>query len=147
MKSIKPYSIKDKSSLLQIFKRNVPANFAEEELGDFDVFLDAHHNTYLTVWVDDTIAGGAGYIFAEEYTVGRIAWILFDPDTIGKGLGSELVHHCIKLIKGNQLVKKIEVNTSQMAHSFFLKLGFTLVYSEKNYWSEGFDLYAMELVL
>ncbi len=142
---IRPYQLKDKKELVALLHLNIPKCFDPKEVKDFEEYLEQHSATYLIVEYENKIAGGAGYYVREKDKTGRITWIFFDPDYTGKGLGKNVVEHCLFILKTQVGLEKIVVTTSQLAYTFFEKFGFKLKETEKNYWGPGLDLYLMEL--
>ena len=76
---IRPYKLADKKQLLKMFISNVPEFFDVNEINDFKEYLEQNAATYLTVEVDNTIVGGAGYFINEHDKSGRITWIFLTP--------------------------------------------------------------------
>lgn len=142
---IRPYIENDKKYLLEIFVRNTPAFFAPSEMEEFEDYLSKFPDTYLTIEKDNRIIGGLGYQFSIDQTTGSITWIFIDPDYYRKGIGHEAFDHCLSILKTNPKLQKIIVRTSQLVYHFFEKFDFQLVYTEKDYWAEGFDLYVMQM--
>ncbi|MCC6412496.1 MAG: GNAT family N-acetyltransferase [Saprospiraceae bacterium] len=142
---IRPYNPSDHDALLDVLKRNVPANFAPEEVGDFEQYLVLHGDHYQVFEHDGKVVGGSGYNVLPETKEGRISWIFFDPEYAGKGLGKQLTYHVLGILKDEPEVDKLVVRTSQMASPFFEKFGFKLTDVQKDYWAEGIDLYYMEM--
>ena len=141
---IRPYKLADKKQLLKMFISNVPEFFDVNEINDFKEYLEQNAATYLTVEVDNTIVGGAGYFINEHDKSGRITWIFFDPTYSGQGLGKQAVEHCLKILGNDTRVEKFIVTTSQHAYKFFEKFGYRVNRIEKNHWGKGLDLYEME---
>jgi len=144
---IRKYNQKDRPELIEIFKLNTPKYFDSNEVKDFEEYLDQNADTYLTIEIENRIAGGTGYQITDNYTIGRITWIFFHPDFSGLGLGRQSVEYCLNIFKTNPSIKKLVVTTSQLAYKFFEKFGYKLTYTEKDYWGKGLDLYTMEINL
>ena len=141
---IRPYIPTDKVHLLRIFRANIPKYFDENEINDFEAYLEQRADTYLTTEVDATIVGGTGYYVKEADKSGRITWIFFDPSYAGQGLGKKAVNYCLQLFGKDNRVEKFKVTTSQFAYKFFEKFGYRITRIEKNHWGEGLDLFEME---
>jgi ribosomal protein S18 acetylase RimI-like enzyme len=144
---LRPYNVEDKAQLIDIFKCNTPQYFDPKEVQDFEDYLEKYLETYQTVLYDGKIVGGIGYYFKEGDNSGRITWIFFHPNYAGLGLGKQSVEYCIPILKANPKVQKLVVSTSQWAFGFFEKFGYKLIYTEKDHWGEGLDLYLMEKLL
>lgn len=140
---IRPYSIKDKSPLLSILKKNVPTYFHKDEIQDFEEFIDKNGDIYFTVLFHNQIAGGVAWVRERKQKSAVIAWIFFDPDFQGKGLGRESVNFCLSDMRKEKDIDKFRVRTSQLVFPFFEKFGFKTIYTEQDYWAKGFDLYDM----
>ncbi len=141
---IRPYTDHDKKELLRIFQLNIPHYFDQKEIVHFEDYLTKLPNTYLIIEYHGKIAGCAGYLVNEEDRSGRINWIFFHPDFHGLGLGRQLSLYCIHCLKAQADIDKLVVGTSQLVYRFFEKLGYTLLYTEENYWAPGLHLYLME---
>lgn len=142
---IRPYLSSDKERLLEIFNLNTPNYFDENEVTDFVNYLKLRAATYLTMEVDNTIVGGAGYYSNENDRSGRITWIFFDPHYSQQGLGKQMVEYCLSILKKDVSIDKFVVTTSQHAYGFFEKFGFILIHIKKDHWGKGLDLYEMEM--
>jgi len=142
---IRPYSKEDRSALLSILKKNVPRYFHEDEVEDFEKFIDKHGAIYFTVLYENQIAGGVSWTSRIKEKTAMIAWIFFDPECQGKGLGRESINFCLSAMSKVNEVEKFRVRTSQLVYPFFEKFGFKTIYVEQDYWAKGFDLYDMEM--
>lgn len=134
----------DKELLLRIMGKNIPAYFDPSERSDFEYYLDNELEDYFVVEQNQVIVAGGGINYQYDTGIARISWDMVLPELQGKGIGKRLLLHRIELIRQNQKIKRIEVRTSQLAHTFYAKAGFKLIKIEKDYWAEGFDLYWME---
>jgi len=141
---IRPYKKEDKNQLLDILKKNAPTYFDPNEIEDFEAYLIQNQSTYLTLEHDSKIVGGAGYFVNSNDRSGRVTWIFFHPDYTQLGLGTNVMNHCLKLLKSDARVEKLVVTTSQLAFRFFEKFGYELQQVEKDHWGPGLDLYLME---
>ena len=132
----------DLAAVKEVFKENVPAFFALEELNDLLIYLEKYQNTYFVVDEKDEILGCGGYHFSEK-GVARLSWDFFRKSAKGKGFGRKLIQHCLDEIAEVDAVKEIQVWTSQHAFRFYAKFDFETVEVKKDYWAEGLDLYLM----
>lgn len=139
---IRKYQVQDHPRLLEIFQLNTPHAFAPEELKDFEAYLNRYSSTYFILEEADKIIGCGGYFINAE-NKGRLSWDLLDPAHQGRGLGKQLILHCLEELQREDL-KGYVVWTSQHAYLFYAKFGFVTSKIEKNYWGEGLDLYLME---
>ena len=144
MVEIRTAHIEDFKFLSKIFSLNVPKYFDDKELDDFKKYFIKNVNTYSIIILNNKIIGGAGYVLESEST-GRITWSFIHPNFQRQGFGKKIVVHCMNSLKDFKSLKKIEVNTSNLAFKFYRALGFESEYIKKNYWSQGIDLYFMTL--
>ena len=122
---------------------NTPQYFAEAEEVDFNLYLDKKLEQYFVVEEDGIIiaSGGINYFF--EANLARISWDMVHPTFQGKGVGKKLTLFRIEEIKKKQVIKTIQVRTTQYVIKLYEKLGVELEKIEKDFWSKGFDLYQL----
>ena len=137
---IRAYNATDKAAILHLLQLNTPDFFSPDEQKDLIYYLDNEIESYFVVETDAQIVGCGGFNLSADRTVGYIAWDIFHPEYKGIGLGSSLLKHRITQLQTIASVQKIIVRTSQIAYIFYEKQGFQLLFTEKNYWAEGFDL-------
>ncbi len=142
---IRKYQSIDREALLQILQQNTPDYFAHEEQADFEQFLTNKGDCFFVAEQDGRLQGGGGYVFKSEESLGVIAWYLVDPNCQGQGIGRQLLDRSLQALETAGPPERIIVRTSQFADSFFAKAGFELKYTEKDFWSPGYDLHFMEL--
>lgn len=144
---IRPYREADRTELIALLKLNIPQYFAPSEEEDFIEYLDQHLDNYYVVEENGQLIGSGGINYTPDGTQARISWDFLHPDFQRRGIGKQLTLHRIEQIKQNPAIRLITVRTSQLAYAFYQKLGFELERIEKDFWAEGFDLYAMKLEL
>ena len=130
--------------MIDIFKLNTPKYFDPKEVKDLEEYLEQYAETHFVVEHENKIIGGSGYHINEAERSGQIRWIFFHPGFARKGLGKQVAEHCLAILRSDIRVEKLVITTSQMAYRFFGKLGYQLLYIEKDYWGKGLDLYMME---
>lgn len=134
----------DKSNVLELFRLNTPIFFSTDEEEDLVFYLDNKIEKYFVVLLDEKLVGCGGINFKENGALGLLSWDFLHPHYQRMGVGTALLNHRLNLLKGMPEIKKIRVRTSQYAYSFYEKGGFELKEKVKDYWADGFDLYAME---
>ena len=75
-----------------------------------------------------------------------MSWGMVHPNWQSKGWGTKLTQYRIEKIK-QTTAQKINLRTSQYTWKFYEKMGFSLFYTQKDYWGKGLDLYDMQLAL
>ena len=144
---IREYHFSDRASILELFRLNTPAAFAESEEEDLVVYLDEHLERYFVIESEKQILACGGINRSDEAASVKISWDMVHPEYQGSGLGKQLLEHRLAEIRKNPAVTKVIVRTSQLANLFSEKAGFTPVEIIPDYWAKGFDLYRMELFL
>lgn len=145
---IRAFQVSDKPKIVHLLRLNTPGFFAPSEEKDLLEYLDNSAENYFVVEVNDEVvaAGGVNYGFDNGRTA-RISWDMVNPNSQGKGIGTELLQFRIAEIKQNKTITNIVVRTTQFAHQFYEKNGFRLEKVWKDYWAKGFDLYQMKIAL
>ena len=141
---IREYHVQDKGAILEIFRLNTPEFFAASEEKDLIYYLDHEIEYYYIIEKESQVVGCGGFNLVKDDNLAKISWDILYPDYQGLSLGSLLLNHRIKKIKGLDINKKITVRTSQLVYKFYEKNGFKLTNIVKDYWAAGFDLYEMK---
>lgn len=144
--NIREYQVNNESALLDVLCLLIPEYFAESELLDFKRYLQNELEYYYVVDIEGKVVGAGGFNVLDERNIIRISWDFVHPDFQRYGVGNRLISFRLNLIKELFPNFKVEVRTSQMAYLFYQKNGFKLKEVKTDYWADGFDLYAMELV-
>lgn len=142
--TIRPYTVADKTTLLELLTLNVPKYFAEEEIEDFRLYLDHEVELYYVAQLNNQIVGAGGINFEENRSVAKMSLDFIHLEYQQAGIGTRLLAHRLAVLQTMEAVKRIFVRTSQLAYPFYQKNGFVLLETVKDYWAEGFDLYRME---
>lgn len=141
---IRVYRQNDFDRLISLIKLNTPDFFAPEEEQDFVNYLHNEKELYYVVESDNRVIGCGGINFDNNYTEAKISWDILHKDYHRKSIGTQLLQFRINLIKQEYNISKITVRTSQMAHHFYRKNGFSLVQIVPDFWAKGYDLYYLE---
>ena len=142
--NIRAYHPSDKAILTDILQQLVPTYFAENEINDFENYLDHEVEQYFVVEVNREIVGAGGINFEDNYRIGKISWDFIAPEHHDKGIGQLLLNHRISILKLMGNIDEVVVRTSQLSYTFYEKNGFVIQKTIKNYWAPGFDLYLMK---
>ena len=145
--AIRPYEKSDKADVINLFRLNTPNYFSTEEEVDLIYFLENEREQYYVVSIDKEIVGCGGYNLSEDKSTGIICWDIIHPNYQGKSIGRSLLNYRITHIKDVKSIRKITVRTSQLVYPFYEKHGFELVEIVQDYWSKGFHLYQMDLLV
>jgi ribosomal protein S18 acetylase RimI-like enzyme len=145
--AIRAYEKSDQADVLNLFRLNTPNYFSKEEEGDLIYFLENEREQYYVVSIDKEIVGCGGYNLSEDKSTGIICWDIIHPNYQGKSIGRSLLNYRITHIKDVKSIRKITVRTSQLVYPFYEKHGFELVEIVQDYWSKGFHLYQMDLLV
>jgi ribosomal-protein-alanine N-acetyltransferase len=144
--SIRPYASSDKEAVLELIRLNTPAFFASEELEELNYYLENQREEYFVVEVDGKIVGSGGINYSKDKTIGFLSWDAILPDFQRKSLGSKLVQFRLEILNKSEKIEAVKVRTSQFAYTFYKKHGFRLMEVVEDHWSEGYDLYELEII-
>lgn len=142
---IRPFQPSDLEPLLDLMRLMVPTHFAEEEVLDYENYLREETEAYFVVEREGELIAAGGVNFRADGITARISWDMVHPEFQGKGIGRDLLHHRLDLVKDMSHIQKVDVRTSQHAHRFYEKSGFRLQEVRPDFWAKGFDLYHMEM--
>lgn len=145
MIQIRPYTVSDKSAVMNLLRLNTPAFFAPAEEKDFEQYLEIELEDYFVVVENENIVGSGGINYFFDQKTARISWDMISPQFHGKGIGKQLVENRLQLLLKNPEIDFIVVRTSQHTFQFYEKMGFEIKQVVKDFWAEGFDLYEMTL--
>jgi|TARA_B100001093_G_scaffold37243_1_gene31874 ribosomal protein S18 acetylase RimI-like enzyme len=137
----------DLNCLVRIFTLNIPKYFHEKELLDFKKHFNSNNiETYFIIESEGKIFGASGYAYENKQTA-RVCWVFVDPNHHSNGLGKKLVNHCVDILKRDNQLNVIELETSNLTYKFYEKLNFKIQYIKKKYWPNNDDLYFMNMHL
>lgn len=129
---------------MNAMEANTPEYFDASEVELLSKYLDRGVGDMFVYELDDKIVACASINYDENN--GVLSWAMVHPDWHQKGIGTELVKHRIAVIKEKGFPKAV-VRTSQLTYGFYEKMGFQLLFTTKDYWAKGYDLYQMEMEL
>jgi ribosomal-protein-alanine N-acetyltransferase len=144
---IRDYKQSDKNAVLRLLQLNTPLYFDIKEEQDLVYYLDYEIDNYFIVESNNELIGSGGINFKliDDKRIGIISWDLIHPDYQGKGIGRKLLEYRLEILKNDLSLTEIIVRTSQHVFKFYENSGFKLKEVIYDYWSEGYDLYAMQL--
>ncbi len=130
---------------IRIFKTNLPTFFAEEELQQFEVFLDQVSDQYYVVTMNDFPVGCGGIFFDEKNNEEGLSWGMVDANCHGQGIGKLLTQFRLDLFKKWYAAITFKIETSQHTAVFYGKMGFKIVDIIADGFGEGLDQYMMKI--
>jgi len=150
MTLIRPYKTHDKQDCLDTFKSNVPDFFSENEIADFEAFLDRLETgipktQFFVIEDEKRIVGCGGFGDKDNKNIISLAWGHIHKNEHKKGLGQQLLTYRLALIKQIYSQLPLLIDTTQFSYGFYKKNGFRLLKITKNYYTEGMHRYDMEL--
>ncbi|WP_347159648.1 GNAT family N-acetyltransferase [Pontibacter chitinilyticus] len=145
--TIRPFRKDDTGQLLELLRLNTPLYFAPSEEADLAEYLDKYAESYFVVEEGGKVIGAGGINYFLASGEARISWDILHPAYQGKGIGKQLLHYRIVLIKTNPAIRLVIVRTSQLVYKFYEKAGFRLEKVQKDFWAKGYDLYQLHLPL
>ena len=144
---IRDYKQSDKNAVLRLLQLNTPLYFDIKEEQGLVYYLDYEIDNYFIVESNNELIGSGGINFKliDDKRIGIISWDIIHPDYQGKGIGRKLLEYRLGILKNDLSLTEIIVRTSQHVFKFYENSGFKLKEVIYDYWSEGYDLYAMQL--
>lgn len=148
----KPYESKYKEGCMNAFKSNVPDYFVQEEIAEFENFLDKLvkqddllSTYYFVLGTDDRIVGCGGFGDKEDTHSITLAWGLIHRDFHKIGLGKLLLEYRIRQFRQIYPDASLFLDTTQFTYTFFEKFGFETLNITEDFYAPGMHRYDMVL--
>ncbi len=129
---------------LRLFDKNCPQFFAANEREDYKDYLQNNTDTYQIKYLDKEIVAAFGLAVDPFRIRGRITWIMVCPDVKGKGIGTEMMEHALRLARKGG-VQIIDIAASHLSAPFFEKFGAVTIKTIENGWGDGMHRLDMEM--
>lgn len=152
--AIRSYLKSDRLACLEIFDKNCPIYFSDDEREGLELWLDGQDSgtiTYETsmadffyvVLLDFEVIGCGGFYISKNDPVARITWGMIHPDFHGQGYGRKLLEFGIRQVEYLFPNHSIELDTSQHTFPFFEKLEFVTKRITEHAYKHGLHRYDM----
>jgi GNAT superfamily N-acetyltransferase len=143
--SFRPYSSADGEACLALFDANCPTFFAPNERDDYVAFLDVAPEAYEVCEVGGRVVAAFG-LLSDETGNHTLTWIMLDPDSQGRGIGTLIMKRVTALASTSQS-RLINIAASHLSAPFFARFGATATLRTDDGWGPGMHRVDMELVL
>jgi GNAT superfamily N-acetyltransferase len=141
--AFRPYSESDKQACIDIFDANCPEYFAPNERQDYEEFLESAPQDYEVCEGDGRVLGAFG-VFDHGENDKILNWILLDPNTQGRGVGSKIMERVMRQVRTSGATT-MRIAASHKSAPFFAKFGATIVSTTKDGW--GPDMNRIDMLL
>jgi N-acetylglutamate synthase-like GNAT family acetyltransferase len=154
MTSIRPYSPGDRESCLAIFTSNLPIFFAEQELAEFDQWLDLLERElslesskayYFVLTEGLDIIGCGGFYYDNAKQTISMTWGMIMRRYHRKSYGRQLFQYRIDRAKELYPGLRIILDTTQHSRAFFEKFGFKIDKITPDFYAQGLHRYDMSM--
>ncbi|WP_034707822.1 GNAT family N-acetyltransferase [Chryseobacterium luteum] len=140
------YKPEFRESCIEIFKSNLPKYFAEEELAQFENFLDDEiEENYYVIKIEGLTVGCGGIFLDKSNDAAGLSWGMVHADYHHKGIGKFFTQYRIDMLKKTYPNITFKIETSQHTAGFYEKRGFKTVDIVPDGFSNGIDKYTMEM--
>lgn len=144
---IREYCKDDLKGCMEAFVSNVPKFFTEQEIIDFENFLNrilqAKHTKYYVILDGDTVVGCGGFGDKDAEGILTLAWGLLHQSYHKKGCGKKLLIYRLEQIKLLFPQLQLVVDTTQHSCGFFEKHGFVTTKITNDFYAQGMHRYDM----
>jgi predicted GNAT family N-acyltransferase len=121
---IRPYELSDRDACLAAFVSNMPRYFADNELPDFQRWLEGPAERYFVVEREGKVLGCGGYAWNERDEDISMTWGMIHNEAHGQGLGHALTVHRLEEAASRYPGGKMRCETSQHTEAFYARFGF-----------------------
>ena len=127
---------------LNLFDRNCPQFFAENERADYLAFLEQTPANYQIGVDGGTTVAAFGITIDAQADRGRINWIMVCPDSKGRGIGRSMMRHAARVAQQHGL-SVLDIAASQLSAPFFEKFGAKVIRISRDGW--GPDMHRVDM--
>jgi N-acetylglutamate synthase-like GNAT family acetyltransferase len=146
---IRRYVTEDRSPCLEVFTSNVPAYFAASDELEFVRYLEKGPGPFYVVDVDGRIVACGGVaVDHPEPNVATLCWGMVAASFHRHGIGSALLDFRVRILTTEHpSVKRVRVNTTQVAQPFFEHHGFVAKSVRTDGYGTGLDHVVMDYIV
>jgi len=142
------YQHRDRFQLIQILKRNIPKYFSDNEIDDFEEYLDKEHWDYHNVYLnsEDRVVGCAGFYLKSPGVIG-LTWAFFEPGQLGGASARKVLERYLSTAarqicpNGNAALL---LNTTPRVAKLMERFGFKVTSFEEGGYASRYDMVGME---
>ncbi|WP_440778586.1 GNAT family N-acetyltransferase [Pseudomonas syringae] len=145
MDMLRPYTLADRDTCLDIFDSNVPRYFDPVERKLFASFLMAPLGHYFVVEREGAVLACGGYLVLSDPAVAELTWGMVHGERHGSGLGRFLTEARLDVMQSLPSVTRAHINTSQHVQGFYSGLGFVVSAIKADGHGRGIDSVKMDL--
>ena len=139
------YAAPNYHDCMELFERNCPSFFAEEEREDFIEFLESDSDNFLLGYEESTFVCCFG-IEDHSEEVSSIRWMMVHPNFHHGGYGNAMMSYFMRYVR-ERGTEKILIATSQHASAFFEKYGASQLDAIEDGWGKGMHKINMQITL
>ena len=141
---ISKYKESDFEGCMNVFDSNMPRYFAEWERDDYATYLLNHASKepYFVCKSDDRVIGCGGYFIDGDCA--DLSWGMVLNNSHGQGIGTALMKHRLEHLRQRTDKMHVRIDTSQHTQGFYEQLGFKVVRTITNGYTEGLHKVFME---
>lgn len=154
----RPYQATDFQACLEAFKSNVPQFFSDQEVLDFESFLNTNalfqgpendklNPNYHVVLSGNMIVGCGGFGYRLDSDEITLIWGLIHRDFHRQGFGREFLKFRLDKLHEIYPGRPVLIDTTQFSAPFFEKYGFERISRTDDYYSPGLHRIDMKLNL
>ena len=141
--TFRPYCSSDINACLAIFDANCPEFFAPNEREEYQQFLDRAPDGYEICEADGQVLGAFG-LFDDGPDKRTLNWILLDPQSHGRGVGSSIMERVIQLGRSAE-TGIVRIAASQKSAPFFARFGAQTTSTIVDGWGPG--MHRIDMIL
>lgn len=139
----RPYDRRDRDRCVAIFDANSPEYFSPVERDDYLRFLDGGIDDYRVCVEGERIVGAFGLTMTGA-SESELNWILIDPVTHGRGIGSKVLRDVVERCRESGTAS-LEIAASHKSAPFFERFGARAVRTTEHGW--GPDMHRVDMRL
>ena len=143
---IRPYRPEDAPACMVLFDSNLPKYFTYPERDEFGAFLQRMHCPYFVAVIAEGVCACGGFV-VDDYGVSILAWGMVHSARHRLGIGTQLLHWRLDLIRQVPHAWCVLIDTSQHSAPFFARAGFRTYRTILDGYQPGLDKVYMRLLL
>ncbi|MFB9992662.1 GNAT family N-acetyltransferase [Deinococcus oregonensis] len=146
--AIRDYHPEDRAACLAVFRSNTPDYFTDDEVAEFETFLDTMTDPYFVLELEGQIMACGGVFVRRDGQTAGLAWGMVHRAQHRQGYGRALLDRRLTWLGVHAPhVTAVTIETSQHSAPFFARLGFNTTRIQPEGFALGLDQHDMRLSL